>query len=81
MVLVAIILLATTMPSVGFAQSGVSSEIAPQGKLRAALIGGNPVLVTKKPDGSIGGGVSVDLGKFIAEKLGVPFVPVASVDT
>jgi len=60
-------------------QSNSDSEIAPQGRLRVALIGANPVLVTRSPDGTIGG-VSVDLGKFIAEKLGVPFVPVVYAD-
>lgn len=79
MVLPAIILLAMSIPGGALGQPATSSEIAPQGKLRVALIGGNPVLVTKKPDGSIGG-VSVDLGKFIAEKLGIPFLPVVYAD-
>ena len=57
------------------AQPTAISEIAPQGKLRVGMLGYNPVLVTRRPDGSIGG-VSVNLGKFIAEKLGVPLDPV-----
>jgi len=39
------------------------------------MIGANPLLVTPKPDGSVSG-VAVDLGQFIAEKLGVAFEPV-----
>jgi polar amino acid transport system substrate-binding protein len=51
------------------------SEIAPRGKLRVGMLGYNPALVTRKADGSIGG-VSVNLGKFIAERLGLPLEPV-----
>ncbi len=76
--LAAIILLANSIPG-AVGQPATSSEIAPHGKLRVALVGGNPVLVTKKPDGSIGG-VSVELGKLIAERLGVPFDPVVYPD-
>jgi len=39
------------------------------------MLGYNPALVTRRPDGSLGG-ISVSLGKFIAERLGVPFDPV-----
>jgi polar amino acid transport system substrate-binding protein len=51
------------------------SEIARQGQLRVALVAGNPVLVTKRPDSTLGG-VSVELAKYIAGKLGVVFQPV-----
>ena len=40
-------------------------EIAPHGRLRVAMIGSNPVLVVKKPDGSLGG-VAIDVGTFVA---------------
>jgi polar amino acid transport system substrate-binding protein len=60
--------------------SAVSTEVSPSGKLRVALIGSNPVLVTQRADGPIGG-VSVELGKLIAEGLGVPFEPVVFPDT
>jgi polar amino acid transport system substrate-binding protein len=72
MALPAIILLAFSIPGGAFGQAGISSEIAPQGKLRVAILAANPILMTKKPDGSIAG-VAVDLGKFVAERLGVPF--------
>lgn len=52
-----------------------TSELVPTGRLRVALIGSNPVLVTRSVDGKLDG-VSVALGKFIADKLGVPFEPV-----
>jgi polar amino acid transport system substrate-binding protein len=57
------------------AQSIVVSEIAPRGKLRVGMLGYNPALVARKPDGTIGG-VSGSLGKFIAERLGLPLEPV-----
>jgi polar amino acid transport system substrate-binding protein len=34
---------------------------------------GTPVLLMRTPDGKITGGVGLEVGKFIAEKLGVPF--------
>jgi len=48
-------------------------ELAPTGKLRAAINFGNPVLARKEPLG----GVSVDLSRELARRLGVPveFVP------
>jgi len=45
--------------------------LAPTGKLRVALIGSNPVLVTRRPDGTLGG-VSVAVAKALAAYLGVP---------
>lgn len=59
---------------------GIGTEIAPSGKLRPALIGSNPVLVTRRADGTVGG-VSVELAKLIAERLGVSFEPVVYQDT
>jgi polar amino acid transport system substrate-binding protein len=41
------------------------------GKLRAALIASNPVLVTRHPDGTLGG-VSVAVARALATHLGVP---------
>lgn len=59
---------------------GISTEIAPSGTLRPALIGSNPVLVTRRADGTVGD-VSVELAKWIAEKLGVSFESVVYPDT
>ena len=49
----------------------VNSTLAPTGKLRAALIASNPVLVTRRPDGTLGG-VSVAVARALAAHLGVP---------
>jgi polar amino acid transport system substrate-binding protein len=53
------------------AQPVAVSEIAPRGKLRVGMLGYNPALVARKPDGSIGG-VSGSIGKLIAERLQLP---------
>ena len=47
-------------------------RLAPRGELRAALIASNPVLVTRGTDGQLGG-VSVELARALAAKLGIPF--------
>jgi len=57
------------------AQQTVASEIAPSGSLRVGFQIGSPILAKRAPDGSVIG-VVVDLGRFIAEHLGVTFVPV-----
>jgi polar amino acid transport system substrate-binding protein len=48
-----------------------ASTLAPTGKLRAALIASNPVLVTRRPDGTPGG-VSVAVAQALAAQLAVP---------
>src|SRR5262245_37485340 len=45
--------------------------LAPTGKLRTALIASNPVLVTRRPDGTLGG-VSVAVAHALAAHLSVP---------
>lgn len=74
-VLLAIIVLATSISDAALGQPAISSEIAPLGKLRVAMNGANLALVTRTPDRGVSG-VAVDLGKFIAERLGVAFEPV-----
>src|SRR5947209_3615472 len=56
-----------------FAQSapGVVKELAPTGKLRAAINYGNGVLAHKGPDGE-SRGFSADLSRELAKRLGVP---------
>ena len=49
----------------------VNSTLLPTGKLRAALIASNPVLVTRRADGTFGG-VSVVVARALAAHLGVP---------
>jgi polar amino acid transport system substrate-binding protein len=56
------------------AQTPLASAVAdlcPTGKLRAALIVSNPVLVTRRSDGTLGG-VSVTVVRALAAHLGVP---------
>jgi polar amino acid transport system substrate-binding protein len=56
-------------------QQPPASEIAPTGRLRVGFQIGSPILAKRAPDGIVSG-VVVDLGKFIADKLGVAFEPV-----
>ena len=58
-----------------FAQGAVDAEIAPMGKLRYGLNEANAVLSARAPDGGVSG-ISIDLGKFIAGRLGASFEPV-----
>jgi len=48
------------------------AELAPTGKLRAAINFGNPVLASKDPATGEARGVSVDLSRELAARLGVP---------
>ena len=57
------------------AQQTSATEIAPSAKLRVGFQTASPILAKRAPDGSVSG-VVVDLGKFIADKLGVAFEPV-----
>ena len=47
------------------------SELAPTGKLRAAINYGNPILAARGPDGQPSG-VSVDLARELGRRIGVP---------
>lgn len=79
-VLAPLVMIAIHIAGSASAQSSGIAEIAPSGRLRSALIGSNPVLVTRRVDGTVGG-VSVELAKLIAERLGVSFEPVVYPDT
>lgn len=48
------------------------SELAPTGRLRAAINFGNPILATKDPGTGEPRGVSVDLARELGRQLGVP---------
>jgi polar amino acid transport system substrate-binding protein len=61
---------AVVWPSTARAQSD-ATKLAPKGELRAALLVSNPVLVTRRADGQLGG-VSVELARAFATKLSVP---------
>jgi polar amino acid transport system substrate-binding protein len=71
-------LIAVQLSSEATAQPVLVTEVAPQGKLRVGILGYNPVLATRRPDGTISG-ISVSVGKFIADALGVPLEPVVYV--
>jgi polar amino acid transport system substrate-binding protein len=71
------VVIAISVPASALAQPAISSEIAPHGKLRVGMNAGNPVLIKQTAEGKIVSGVGVDVGKFIAEKLGVSFELVA----
>ncbi|CAB3764272.1 ABC transporter substrate-binding protein [Paraburkholderia solisilvae] len=49
----------------------VRSAFAPQGKLRASINLGNPILANRNPQTGAPGGVSVDLARALAQQLGV----------
>jgi polar amino acid transport system substrate-binding protein len=51
--------------------TSAAATLSMSGKLRAALIASNPVLVTRRPDGTLGG-VSVAIARAFAAQLGVP---------
>jgi polar amino acid transport system substrate-binding protein len=52
-------------------QAQTTSPVTTGNELRAAVIASNPVLVTRSPDGQLGG-VSIELARAFAAKLGVP---------
>jgi polar amino acid transport system substrate-binding protein len=56
------------------------AELAPTGKLRAAINFGNPILASKDPASGEPRGVSVDLARELGRRLGVPveLVPFAA---
>lgn len=62
---------ASTVRSAWAQASATASALAPTGTLRAALIASNPVLVSRRPDGALGG-VSVAVARALAAHLGVP---------
>ncbi len=54
------------------APRNVVSELAPTGKLRVAINFGNTVLAQKDPAGGAPRGVSAELARALAQRLGVP---------
>ena len=68
--LLIVFLIATAKPGASVAQSLISAEIAPMGKLRIAMNSATPVLLTRTSDGLLTGGVGYSLSKFFSGKLG-----------
>jgi polar amino acid transport system substrate-binding protein len=56
---------------IAMSQDTVRSAFTPQGKLRASINLGNPILANRDPQTGAPGGVSVDLAHALAERLGV----------
>ena len=54
------------------AKDAVVSELAPTGKLRAAINFDNAILASKDPATGVPGGISVELSHELARRLGVP---------
>lgn len=53
----------------------MATDLAPTGTFRVGMNGNNATLVRRGADGTVGG-LSADLGRFIAGRLGVPYEPV-----
>jgi len=70
-----LLVLAIGLPAGTQAQQTLASEIAPGGRLRVGFQIGSPILAKRASDGSVSG-VVVDLGMFIAQRIGVAFDPV-----
>jgi polar amino acid transport system substrate-binding protein len=61
-----------TNPTVSRPPAAAVAELAPSGKLRAAINFGNPILATRDAATGEPRGVSVDLARELAKRLGVP---------
>jgi polar amino acid transport system substrate-binding protein len=62
----------TVAPVTHHASPAAAASLAPSGKLRAAINFGNPILATRDAATGEARGVSVDLARELAQRLGVP---------
>jgi polar amino acid transport system substrate-binding protein len=69
---VLLLALLASCANVPMAPSSAVSDLAPTGKLRAAINFGNPILAGKDATTGEARGVSVDLSRELARRLGVP---------
>jgi polar amino acid transport system substrate-binding protein len=60
-----------TFPAAAQVQAGTARDLAPTGRLRAAINFGNPVLATRASNGELSG-VSVDLARELARRVDLP---------
>ena len=70
----------TSSPSTFPPPASLVSELAPTGKLRAAINFGNPILANKDPTSGAARGVSVDMARELGRRIGVP-VELVTVDS
>ena len=70
--LTAVLAACGTMRSASTPPPAAAKELAPSGKLRAAINFGNPILATKDAATGEPRGVSVDLARELGKRLGVP---------
>lgn len=71
-IVIAAAMSACASPSMSSPSATAVAALAPTGLLRAAINFGNPVLATKDPASGEPRGVSVDLARELAKRLGVP---------
>jgi polar amino acid transport system substrate-binding protein len=71
-----VVVLISSCASVAPVPPAARAELMPTGKLRVGLILSNQVLVTKDSSSGELRGVTINLGKALAQRLGVPFEPV-----
>ena len=69
---IGIFLMAPMLAACATHQPAPVAELAPSGKLRAAINFGNPILATKDAVTGVPSGVSVDLALELGRRLGVP---------
>src|SRR5438094_6009926 len=70
--LVLVVTACAVAPMTHDASPAAAASLAPSGKLRAAINFGNPILATKNAATGEARGVSVDLARELARRLGVP---------
>jgi polar amino acid transport system substrate-binding protein len=75
-IVLALLLVAGCASAPSVPSEAARAELASTGKLRVGLILSNQVLVTKDPGSGELRGVTINLGKALAQRLGVPFEPV-----
>ncbi len=76
LLLLSSLVIATACVSAPSAPPAARADLAPTGTLRAGLILSNQVLVSRDPVTGEFRGVTISLGKALAERLGVPFQPI-----
>jgi len=69
---IALVTVLASCASPPMAPGAAVADLAPTGRLRAAINFGNPILAARDASGGEARGVSVDLSRELARRLGVP---------